>query len=67
MRTIFPIPILVLLDPVDSPSALLQEPRHKFSSVLLCLQEALSANGLLQALNTLYSREELRAALEKEE
>ena len=31
------------------------------------LPERLSANGLLQALNTLYSREELRAALEKEE
>ena len=33
----------------------------------LGLPERLSANGLLQALNTLYSREELRAALEKEE
>ena len=33
----------------------------------LGLPERLSANGLLQALNALYSRDELRAALEKEE
>ena len=41
--------------------------RRKALQKRLGLPERLSANGLLQALNTLYSREELRAALEKEE
>ena len=41
--------------------------RRKELQRALGLPERLSANGLLQALNTLYSREELRAALEKEE
>ena len=46
-----------VLDPAGAP----------VSRQALGLPERLSANGLLQALNTLYSREELRAALEKEE
>ena len=41
--------------------------RRKALQKRLGLPERLSANGLLQALNALYSREELRAALEKEE
>lgn len=41
--------------------------RRKELQRKLGLPERLSANGLLQALNTLYSREELRSFLEKEE
>ncbi len=41
--------------------------RRKELQQKLGLPERLSANGLLQALNTLYSREELRSFLEKEE
>ncbi len=41
--------------------------RRKALQKRLGLPERLSANGLLQALNALYSRDELRAALEKEE
>lgn len=41
--------------------------RRKKLQRKLGLPERLSANGLLQALNTLYSREELRSFLEKEE
>ena len=41
--------------------------RRKALQKRLGLPERLSTNGLLQALNALYSREELRAALEKEE